>query len=61
MDDYDYVEIFNTSDPSRVDFIEIPYTVHSYDRENAIYIPYEGEPRKLTVQETYNYFKDDEI
>ena len=61
FDSYDYVEIFNTSDPSRVDIVEIPYTIHGYDRNNAIYIPYEGEPRNLTVSETYTYFQNETV
>ncbi|WP_308575480.1 hypothetical protein [uncultured Methanosphaera sp.] len=52
LEDYDYVEIMNASNPNYKDIIEIPYTKNGYDRENALYIPYEGEPRKMSVEET---------
>ncbi|OED29977.1 hypothetical protein [Methanosphaera sp. WGK6] len=56
LDNYDYIEIFNTSSPNYRDIVEIPYTKNGYDRENAVYIDYETGARKMTVEETYIYF-----
>lgn len=61
LDDYDYVEIYNTSSPNKVDIVEIPYTKFGYDRENAVYIDYETGARKMTVQETYLYFPEENL
>lgn len=61
LDDYDYMEIYNTSSPNKVDIVEIPYTKFGYDRDNAVYIDYETGARKMTVQETYLYFPEENL
>jgi len=59
LDDYDYIEIQNKSNPLDVDVVEIPYNKFGYDRENAVYIDYYTGTRKMTVEETYKYFPED--
>ena len=61
LDDYDYVEIYNTSSPNKVDIVEIPYTKFGYDRYHAVYIDYETGARNMTVQETYLYFPEENL
>lgn len=55
------MEIYNTSSPNKVDIVEIPYTKFGYDRDNAVYIDYETGARKMTVQETYLYFPEENL